>query len=86
METTQIIDLRHNQGWCERHINGRRFQSVVYPRSNQLLPAVCTNQATPIVSQCLGIPPVLHHNLSTVCDIALGGEVLEMARLKLAAN
>ena len=28
MEIAQIIHLCHNQGWCETHINGRRFQSA----------------------------------------------------------
>ena len=26
-----IIHLRHNQGWCERHIYGRRLQSALCP-------------------------------------------------------
>ena len=46
-----------------------------------------TTHATPIVSQsalrAVGSPPVTHHNLSTFCYIALGGEVPEMACLKL---
>ena len=44
-----------------------------------------TTYATPIVSKSalrLGCPPVIHHNLSTVCDIALGGEVPKMACLE----
>ena len=40
MGIAQIIYLRHNQGWCKRHIDGRRHQRAVRPRSNQLLSAL----------------------------------------------
>ena len=42
IEIAQNIYLCHNQGWCERHIIGRRFQIAVRPRCNQLLLALWT--------------------------------------------
>ena len=42
MGIAQIIHLRHNQGWGERHIYGRRLQSALCPRFNQLFAALCT--------------------------------------------
>ena len=96
MEIAQSIYLRHHQGWCKRHINGRHFQSVVCPRSNHLWSTLWTNtrgipqrvmdnpchtHCVPIYTESgLGCPRVIHHNMSTVYDIALVGV---MVRLKL---
>ena len=40
MEIAEIIYLYHNQEWCEKHINERRFQLAACPGSNQLLSAL----------------------------------------------
>ena len=94
MEVAHIIHPRHNQ----RHINGRRFQSAVCPRSNQLsilwtgtrgIPHQVTDNpchihCVPIRTESgLGCPPVIHHNRGIVCDIALGDEIPKMVRLEL---
>ena len=71
------------------------FQCAACPQSNQLLSTLWTaTQGIPQITDnpcdthCvligiesgLGCPLVIHHNLSIVCGIALGGEVPEMAK------
>ena len=45
------------------------------PRHTHCVP-ICTESS-------LGSPPVIHHNVSTICDVTVSGEVPDMARLKL---
>ena len=102
MKVGQIIYLRYNQRWCKRHINGHRFHNAVCPRSKQPLSTLCTSirgirqcvTDNPCHTHCvptrtesgLGCQGVIHYYLSTMCDIAVSGEVLEMVRLEKAGE